>query len=622
MGFFIENGQLCLNDNHNIIRGFSANLEVINQHGSHIAIFADPWSVVGETATAPLGRESTLSLTVKRSPFGILLSSKLQIGPSECFENVFDWHIRCFLPHRPKTAIYNDGTYDPGKRILDMTARAVTTALVTDQEVSGADYIAYRTGNGIFGVIGAVTFDRYFTSVSLSENGMTQISIAINEALRETITLKNGCEYETDAILICMQSQDALPVYGKAIAEYCGVKKKFSTPMGWCSWYYYLDGVSEKAVLENASVARQKNLPFQYIQIDDGWENNKGDWLPNEKFPSGMKALADTIKEKGFLPGIWVAPFLFDTTSQVYQNNPHWFIHNNVLNYDGYAFIDYSIPQAQDYLRQLFHRLSVEWGYRYIKVDLVSWILALKGYQNNFNALKNYRTAMQIIRQMVTDDTMILSCTAPLSASAPYADAARISMDIFDKWDSLKAVAQQTLKRLFINEYLLIDPDCIMLRNSEKEDGECRRFCLRDDRELETFLTFMSVSGGAVMNSDKLSLLNEKDLTRIRSLFPINTHPATALDLYERMIPSVFSYGRRGKFDMYAFINWTDQEQSFYLDLGAPFFQKGYFGNIPYEKSDKICLSLPPHASQIVYCSCQKEDFDDLPMGILPQLEI
>jgi hypothetical protein len=619
MSFFIDNGALCLDYNGKVISGFSTALEVVNERGSHLELVNGAWETDGERAYSAIGNQSKIILTAKESAFGILLSAKLQTGKTESFEKVFKWYIRCFLPQNPKSVLYNDGTYNPGKCIFDMTAKAITTALVADQEIHGVDYVAYQADEDDFGVVGAVTFDKYFTNVSLSENGMTTIYIAVNEHLRGTVDLEKDTLFETDCILISMGETDVLPTYGKAIAALNGVEKKFTTPIGWCSWYYYLGGVSEKAVLENMQVAYEQKLPFTYIQIDDGWSNNKGDWQANEKFPSGMKNLADTIKEKGYIPGIWVSPFLFDTSSEIYKNNPDWFIKDNVLNYNGYAFVDYSIPAAQQYLKDLFHRLSYEWGYRYIKVDLVSWILALKGYKNGFNALKNYRMGMKIIRESVTEDTLILSCTAPISASAPYADGTRVSMDIFDKWESLKDVARQTLKRLFMNEYLLIDPDCILLRNAEKEDGECGRFCLRTDIELETFMTFMSVTGGAVMSSDKLSLLDERDFDRLRALAPVNTKPATALDLYDCELPSMFYYGKRGKFDMYAFINWTESAQTFVLDLPKSAYIQGYFGKEDYGKSNTISIYLQPHASQIVYCAERKSDFDELGNSIMPE---
>lgn len=617
MRFFIETGELCVDYNGRVISGFSSDLEVINERGSHLDVSAYDWQTDGATATANIGENSHIVLSLQESEFGLLLNAKFIAN--ETFENVFKWRIRLFMPQNPRSVIYNDGAYNPGKCIFDMTAKSITTALVGDQEVDGVDYVAYQCAEDDYGVVGSVTFDKYFNNVSLSENGMVSIYVAVNEHLRGTVSMEKGTVYESDTILLSMQDTDALPVYGKAIAYLNGVERKFTTPIGWCSWYYYLGNVSEKEVLENLNVAYEKKLPFKIFQIDDGWNNNKGDWEANEKFPSGMKALADTIKEKGYTPGIWVSPFLFDTASQVYKNNPDWFITENVLNYNGYAFVDYSIPEAQEYLRKLFHKLSYEWGYRYIKVDLVSWILALKGYKNDNNALKNYRTGMKIIRESVTEDTMILSCTAPISASVPYADGTRVSMDIFDKWESLKDVARQTLKRLFMNEYLLIDPDCIMLRNADKEDELCGRFCLRSDTELETFMTFMSVTGGAIMNSDKLSLLDEKDFDRIRALSPVNTQPATALDLYEWELPSMFYYGKRGKFEMYAFINWTEREQTFEMQMEKAMYGKGYFGKEDYAKSDTFAITLAPHASQIVYFSEKKKDFNELGNSIMPK---
>ena len=57
---------------------------------------------------------------------------------------------------------------------------------------------------------------------------------------------------------------------------------------GWCSWYYYFHAVTEDEVLINLDeiASRPDELPFDYVQIDDGYQAEIGDWLtPNEKFP-------------------------------------------------------------------------------------------------------------------------------------------------------------------------------------------------------------------------------------------------------------------------------------------------------------------------------------------------
>ncbi len=622
MRFFLENGELSLDYKNRTISGISMALERFNARNDKDDLESCVWEINGATAISTVANGSKFILRAEESEFGVLFYGGFETGKADLFEKVVYLQIKGYLPHNPRSVITNDGTYNPGQGIFDMTAKAITTAFVGDQEIGGVDYVAYQANEDEYGVVGQVTFENYFSTVALSENGLFTLRAHLNEHLRDinSVALSSGETVKTDGYLIAIGESDQLPVYGKAIAKINGAERKFTAPMGWCSWYYYLGGVSEKAILENAEIAYQKKLPFKYIQIDDGWATNKGDWEANEKFPSGMKAVADKIKEKGFIPGIWVAPFGFDTTSKVYQEHPDWFVENNVLEYEGMAFIDYSIAGAKEYLYNLFRKFSVEWGYRYIKFDLVSWALALRGYQESgFNALKNFREAVKIMRSAVTEDTLILSCTAPIAPSVKYADATRISMDIFERWDSLKNVARQVLKRLFINEYLLIDPDCIMLRNSEKEDEECKRFCVRNETEIETFMTFMSVTGGAVISSDKLSLLDDTDFDKLRALAPINTTPAIALDLYEWEIPSMFHYGQRSKFDMYAFINWTDREQTFEMEIPKTSYIRGYFGKVNYGKSDKISVTLKPHASQIVYCADKENDFELLTNSIMPE---
>ena len=84
-------------------------------------------------------------------------------------------------------------------------------------------------------------------------------------------------------------------------------------PTGWCSWYSFLEQVSEADILRNLEylATDRSEMPLEYIQIDDGYEARVGDWLsPNERFPRGMKILADAIRVQGFKPAIWLSPFI------------------------------------------------------------------------------------------------------------------------------------------------------------------------------------------------------------------------------------------------------------------------------------------------------------------------
>ena len=59
-----------------------------------------------------------------------------------------------------------------------------------------------------------------------------------------------------------------------------------------------------------ALLALCADWPFDVVQLDDGFQSEVGDRLvTNEKFPSGLAGVADSISAAGFRPGLWIAPF-------------------------------------------------------------------------------------------------------------------------------------------------------------------------------------------------------------------------------------------------------------------------------------------------------------------------
>ena len=69
----------------------------------------------------------------------------------------------------------------------------------------------------------------------------------------------------------------------------------------WCAWGYGRN-VQLKQVYDTLPTA--KKLGFSWVTLDDGWQNNYGDWeLDPKKFPNGdadMKALVDQIHARRF----------------------------------------------------------------------------------------------------------------------------------------------------------------------------------------------------------------------------------------------------------------------------------------------------------------------------------
>lgn len=494
----------------------------------------------------------------------------------------------------PQVCVYNTIYGVNGSEILDMQSQAKTEMLVESGKVTGAGYVSYKAKQNCYGVIGSVTYDNYFNTVTVSENGKIMLAINLNGKCFEknsTLRIDRFC-------IIGSDKSDVLFDYGKLIAKENGITSTKQRYSGWCSWYYYGENISEKNLLEDLEILLKRCKEYQVFQIDSGWQCCNGDWEENEKFPHGMKYLCDKIREKGFIPGIWVAPFDFSNESKTHNNHKDWFVSSPYYR----DCIDFSNKEAQNYLRALFTKLSKEWGYRYIKIDLVSYNIAGAGYENkNFSPLNNYREALKIIKDSVTEDTILLTCTSPIDASVGYADSIRTSMDIFENFDAVKEVAKMVYKRNFVSEFAVVDPDCFMVRTSDKEDEECFRFCTRNETEIRTFKTFINSVGGTTMISDKLSLLTDKDFEQYASLLPINKHCGVPLDLYERDYPSIIDMGKNEKYRVIAVINWEDEEKEYTIDIGKNVGVRLKYRNENIICDEKLILKLSAHDSEFLY---------------------
>jgi len=83
-------------------------------------------------------------------------------------------------------------------------------------------------------------------------------------------------------------------------------------PMGWNSWNHFGCDVDEALIRETADAmvaSGMKDAGYLYVNIDDCWHGERdslGFIQPHpERFPSGMKALADYVHSKGLKLGIY-----------------------------------------------------------------------------------------------------------------------------------------------------------------------------------------------------------------------------------------------------------------------------------------------------------------------------
>ncbi|MFN8424665.1 MAG: alpha-galactosidase [Anaerolineales bacterium] len=109
-----------------------------------------------------------------------------------------------------------------------------------------------------------------------------------------------------------------------------GERSNKPAPQVWCSWYSLYTAI-DRSILFRA-FDKLGDLPFDVLQVDDGWQTSIGDWEANGKFPSGMNALAEKIKSTGRKAGLWLAPLIAVESSRLFREHPDWFCATKMEN--------------------------------------------------------------------------------------------------------------------------------------------------------------------------------------------------------------------------------------------------------------------------------------------------
>lgn len=148
-----------------------------------------------------------------------------------------------------------------------------------------------------------------------------------------------------------------------------------------------------------------KGKGIKYLVMDSGWYGNKqnwweamGDWDVNEeKFPGGLKNIADYIRECGMIPGLWFEVESVGTSSRHFDNDEHLLKRNGkVLTVGGRRFWDMEDPWVIEYLTEKVIKLLRDSGFGYLKIDYNDTIgIGCDGYESLGEGLRNKVIASQ-----------------------------------------------------------------------------------------------------------------------------------------------------------------------------------------------------------------------------------
>jgi alpha-galactosidase len=95
------------------------------------------------------------------------------------------------------------------------------------------------------------------------------------------VTVEPGQLLSSERLLVQPTAEPlaALQGFGDAIAAEMRAVPWPESVEGWCSWYYYWQGVSEEHIMANLGylAEHRRELPVEYVQIDDGYQAEIGD---------------------------------------------------------------------------------------------------------------------------------------------------------------------------------------------------------------------------------------------------------------------------------------------------------------------------------------------------------
>lgn len=170
-----------------------------------------------------------------------------------------------------------------------------------------------------------------------------------------------------------------------------------SMPVIYNSWLARTDLISYDFLAEQLAVA--KRIGVDYFVVDAGWfgppkewYGSVGDWVENERsgLAGRMGELADLVRAEGLKFGLWFEIERASLNSHAYQNNSQYYITegNN-------AFVDFSNPEACDYIFDAVATQIRKYGIEFIKFDFNAPITFDYNHHAFLDYYKGYREVIE-----------------------------------------------------------------------------------------------------------------------------------------------------------------------------------------------------------------------------------
>ena len=337
-------------------------------------------------------------------------------------------------------------------------------------------------------------------------------------------------------------------------------------PMGWNSWNTFGPNINENLIIEITDAMVEKgyrDAGYEYIVIDDCWSlrerDRDGHLVPDpEKFPHGMKYIADYIHSKGMKFGMYSAA--------------------GIMTCAGYpGSYGHEYEDAKQF---------ADWDVDYLKYDLCHF----PGKAD----CKNAYLTMSMALKATGREILFSGCTVGEHEPATWmksvgAHMYRSTGDITDEFESFRYIAQTQLDKLSMS-----GPGCFndmdMLVVGMHGEGNVSHTGGCTDNDYLIHFSLWCLFGVPLMMGGDIRKMNDfcRELMTNKDLIAINQDPENRPPYYENKQ----RYASNGRMGMMKFLSNGELVLAYYNFADYPLDVLLYFDDIGLPYSSGYGLEL------------------------------
>jgi len=283
-----------------------------------------------------------------------------------------------------------------------------------------------------------------------------------------------------NAILSYGDPQDELRHWAIACRDILGPVRVRPPLVGYCSWYQKSTHVQPADIRRAIAGFASYDAPpgGRTIQIDDGYQVRPGDWNGRGEWLTELKKLPGEMSDKGFIPGIWIAPTAIQSSDPIVKEHPEWLQRDakggfcvKFSNWGPTYFLEPDHPEARKHIVEILHQLRAD-GWRYFKIDFAYTVSSSRvKYDPHKTTHESLRDQWRLFREALGDDAIINACVGGiLRYTLGSMDISRIGGDIGGNMNTVRKNLAEMMLRSHVNGlWYQVDPDVFYMRGEDSQ---------------------------------------------------------------------------------------------------------------------------------------------------------